>query len=135
MKKLLSTSYSDASFNIAMMLVRVVSGILIVSHGYSKLVQFAELKSSFMNFLGMGRTLSLILIIFAEFFCGIFLTLGLFTRLAAIPLVIAMAVVIFKVNHGQLFGNNEKPVLFFIAFFACMLLGPGRVSVDAAMGK
>ena len=89
MNKLLSTKYSTGAFNTAMLLLRLALGILMMMHGYNKLVHFADMQHKFMNFLGLGSTLSLILVIFAEFFCSLFLILGLFTRLATIPLIIA----------------------------------------------
>ena len=108
MKKLLSISCSDWAFNIGMLLLRIGAGALIMPRGYSKIVHFAEKKNSFMNFLGIGSTLSLSLVVFAEFFCGMFIILGLFTRLAAIPLVIAMCVVVFKVSNGDIFGKGKE---------------------------
>ena len=59
MKRLLSTKYSAAAFNAATLLLRVASGVLMMNHGYDKLVHFAEKKNSFMNFLGIGSTASL----------------------------------------------------------------------------
>lgn len=135
MRKLLSVSCSDWAFNLATLILRLGAGILIIPHGYSKLVHFAEKKSSFMNFLGMGSTLSLSLVIFAEFFCGMFIILGLFTRLAAIPLVISMSVALFKVHHGDVFSDGERAALYLTCYLAILLCGPGKASVDGMMGR
>lgn len=135
MKKLLSTQYKEWAFNTAMFLIRVSAGLLIMSYGYDKLVHFAEKKNTFMNFLGIGSTLSLLLVIFAEFFCSLFLIIGLFSRLVAIPLVIVMVVVLFKSTHGDIFGKGEMPTLFLASFLTILLCGPGKASVDGFMGK
>jgi putative oxidoreductase len=135
MKKLLSVSYRDWAFNVAMLLLRLTAGIIMIPHGYSKLVHFAERKNTFMNFMGLGSTVSLSLVIFAEFFCSMLIILGLFTRLAAIPLVIVTGVVVFKVNHGQFFGDKESPALLFCGFLVLLLCGPGRASVDGLINK
>jgi putative oxidoreductase len=135
MKKLLSVSYSNWAFNTAMLLLRIGSGALIIPHGYSKLVHFAEKKDSFMNFMGMGSALSFSLVIFAEFFCGMFIVLGLFTRLAVLPLVISMSVVVFKANHGDIFGKGEEGALFLTCFLAILLCGPGKASADGLINK
>ncbi len=135
MRKLTSTSYSAAAFNIAMLLLRIVFGALIMNHGYSKLVNFSTLQHKFMNFLGMGSTLSLALVVFAEFFCGLFIILGLFTRMAAIPLVIVMMVALFKAHSGDFFDTGEMAALFLGGFFVLLMVGPGRVSVDGMIGK
>jgi putative oxidoreductase len=96
MKKLLSIHYNAFSFNTAMLLLRITMGLLMMTHGYDKLVHFSERKLQFYDFLGLGSTTSLILAIFAEFFCALFISIGLFTRLVSIPLVITMIVVVFK---------------------------------------
>jgi putative oxidoreductase len=135
MKKLLSVSYSNGAFNIAMLVLRAGSGALIITHGYGKLIHFAEKKDSFMNFMGMGAALSFSLVIFAEFFCGMLIALGLFTRLAAIPLVIVMSVVVFKATHGDIFGKGADGALFLTCFLAILLCGPGRISADGLINK
>jgi len=135
MKKLLSTSYTDWAFNTALFLLRIAAGALILPYGYDKLVHFAQKKDVFLNFLGIGSTLSLLLVIFAEFFCSILIIIGLFTRFAALPLVIAMGVALFKAHHADFFGTGEKATLFFVIFLSILLVGPGRASVDSMMGR
>ena len=135
MSRILSIKYSAAAFNLAMLLLRLGSGILVASHGYSKLVHFNEMKNHFMNFMGLGSTVSLALVVFAEFFCSIFLNLGLFTRLASIPIIIVMVVVLFKVHNGQLFAEGERAAIYLAALLAILLCGPGKVSVDGIIGK
>ncbi len=135
MKKLLSISYSDWAFNLGMLLLRIGGGALMIPHGYNKLVHFSEMKNSFMNFLGLGSMLSLILVIFAEFFCSMFAILGLFTRLTVIPLVFEMGFAIFKVNKGDIFGEGSSAALFLSCFLVLMLCGPGKASVDGMINR
>ena len=135
MRKLLSAKYSAGAVNAAMLLLRLGLGILMMNHGYDKLVHFSEYQDKFMNFLGMGKTLSLALVVFAEFFCSLFLILGLFTRLAAIPLIIVTCVIIFKVNNGNVFGDGETAALYLTGYLVLLFVGPGRVSVDSMIGK
>ena len=47
MKKLLSTHYNAFSFNTAMLVLRLAMGMLMMSHGYDKLVHFNEKKAVF----------------------------------------------------------------------------------------
>jgi putative oxidoreductase len=135
MKKLLSTKYSAGAFSAAMLILRLGLGILMMMHGYDKLVHFAKYQNEFMNFLGIGKTMSLALVVFAEFFCSLFLILGLFTRLAAIPLIIATCVMVFKAHNGEVFGDGEHAALYLIGYAVLLLVGPGRVSVDSMIGK
>ena len=134
MKKLLSTKYSAGAFNFAILLLRLVFGILIMNHGYDKLIHFGDKHNTFMNFLGIGSTLSLALVIFAEFFCGLFVILGLFTRLSVIPIIIVLAVAVFKAHHGAVFGDGQPATLYLTAFTVLLFVGPGRVSVDSMIG-
>jgi putative oxidoreductase len=135
MKKLLSTKYSAGAFSTAILLLRLAVGILMLLHGYDKLIHFAKYQNQFMNFMGIGTTLSLSLVVFAEFFCSLFLILGLFTRLATIPLIIVTCVIIFKVDHGHISSDNEKVVLFLAGYIVLLLVGPGRASIDSMTGK
>lgn len=135
MKKLLSVAYRDWAFNLAMLLLRAAAGALIIPYGYDKLIHFAEKKNVFMNFMGIGSTVSLSLVIFAEFFCAMFVVLGLFTRLAVIPLVISMGVAFFKVGHGDVFGKAANAALFLSCFLAILLCGSGKASADGLINK
>jgi putative oxidoreductase len=135
MNRFLSTKYSAGAFNFGMLVLRVVTGILLMSHGYSKLVQFSSLRFKFMNFMNIGSTASLSLIIFAEFFCGLLLILGLFTRFACIPIIIGMSVVVFIAAHGHIFAEGEKGAFYLAATITLLFLGPGKISVDGMIGK
>jgi len=135
MSKFLSTKYSTAAFDAATLLLRVISGVLMMNHGYGKLIHFAEYKEKFMNFMGMGQTFSLILVVFAEFFCALFVILGLFTRFAVIPIIIGMCVALFKAHNGDFFGDGEVAALYIGAFITLLFIGPGRISVDRMFGK
>jgi len=81
-----------------MLVLRLAMGMLMMSHGYDKLVHFNEKKAVFYNFLSLGSSTSLMLCIFAEFFCALFVAIGLFTRLVTVPLVIVMSIDVFSVN-------------------------------------
>ena len=135
MKKLFSANYSAGAFNTAMLLLRLSFGIMMMMHGYDKLTHFNEYQAKFMNFMGIGTSASLALAVFAEFFCSLFLILGLFTRLAAIPLIIVTCVIVFKVNNGNVFGDGQTAALYLTGYLVLLLVGPGKVSVDSMIGK
>ena len=135
MSKLLSTKYSAGAFSVAMLALRLISGVLIMHHGYGKLIHFNETAQHMQGLFGLPPTIATALIVFAEFFCGLFIVMGLFTRLAAIPLIIAMCVALFKANNGQVFAVGETATLYLGAFIVLLFVGPGRVSVDSMIGK
>lgn len=135
MKKLMSISYSPLAFNLSMLIIRISMGILMMSHGYDKLVNFSTKQKDFYNFLEIGSTPSLLLCIFAEFFCALFITIGLFTRLTIIPLIINMGIVVFGVHAMDFFGDAEKGSLFLAGYLVILLCGPGKISVDGVSSK
>lgn len=135
MKKLLSTSYQEWAFDAMMLLIRLTfGGLMLANHGFQKLVKFSSLQYRFGDPLHIGTKTSLLLVLFAEVFCSILIIAGLFTRLAAIPLFIAMGVAFFMA-HNHNFNEGETAALFLAGFGAIMLCGPGRVSLDRMMGK
>jgi putative oxidoreductase len=135
MKKLPSTHYNAFSFNAAMLVLRLSMGMLMMSHGYDKLVHFSEKKALFYDFLSLGSTTSLMLCIFAEFFCALFVVIGLFTRLVTVPLVIVMSIAIFSVHKMDFFDTGERASLYLTGFLVLLLCGPGRASVDGIASK
>jgi putative oxidoreductase len=135
MKSLLSTRYSAGAFNTAMLFLRIVMGGLLLKHGYDKMVHFEETAAHMINFFGIGQKASTALLIFAEFFCSLLVILGLFTRLAAIPIIIAMCVALFMVHKGDFFGDGQAATLYLIGFIVLLLVGAGKVSVDSMIGK
>lgn len=135
MKRLMSIQYKPFAFNTSMFILRLALGILMMSHGYDKLIHLNEYKVNFLNFMGIGSTGSLLLVIFAEFFCALFVVIGLFTRIVTIPLIITMGVVVFQVNHLDFFGKAELGAIYLTGYMVLLLCGPGKVSVDGIAGK
>ncbi|MBS1733450.1 MAG: DoxX family protein [Bacteroidetes bacterium] len=135
MRKLLSINYSAGAFNTAILLLRVLFGVLMMNHGYGKLTHFSEMSHNMPNFLGIGSTATTALVVFAEFFCALFIILGLFTRLSCIPLIITMAYALFKAHNSDIFGDGQMAALYLGVFVTLLIIGPGKVSVDGMIGK
>lgn len=141
MKKFFSTQYGDSAFNLATLILRLAFGlILCIYYGVDKLKNFGHLQYIFPDPFHISHRISLTLVIFAELLCGLLLVLGLFTRFAALVLVISMSVAEFWAHRGHVAivqGGivHEQAYLYLAVFFAILLLGPGRISVDGAMGK
>jgi putative oxidoreductase len=134
--KLLSTKHNSNSINLGLLLLRTGLSVLMMHYGYQKLVNFSNIQPEFMNFMGLGKTLSLALVVFAEFFCSLFLLIGLFGRLVTVPLIITMAVAFFKAHDAQFFDKSSQgAVMFLLGYIVLLLCGPGKFSVDGLMGK
>lgn len=136
MKKLLSTRTSNTALSAATFILRVgVGGIMLAKHGYGKLMDFSEKSQTFADPFGIGSSLSIGLVVFAEFFCAALIILGLFTRPATIPLIIAMTIALGYSNKWDVLGKGTSAAIFLICFVAILLLGPGRISLDRFIGK
>ena len=140
MKKFFSTAYSASAFNLATLAIRAVFGfMLFYFYGLDKLKNFSNHAASFPDPLHISHRISLILVIFSEFLCSILVALGFLTRFAALVLVIEFGVAGFLVHRGHVPTMNgtlhEQVWLYLAAFFSILMVGPGRISVDSAMGK
>ena len=135
MKRLFSTKYSAGAFNTALLILRFVAAGIMLKHGYEKLVDFdGTLKFVSSLFSSYAKVMT-VLLIFAELFCAVLMLLGLFTRFACIPLIIAMLVAIIKVHHNDFIDKGETATLYLGCYIAILLLGPGRISIDSMIGK
>jgi putative oxidoreductase len=134
LRRLLSTA--PFSLDLGLLLLRVTAGgTLLLFHGLSKLTNFAERKETFSDPLGVGSTFSLSLVVFAEFFCSALIILGAYTRLALIPLIINMSVIMFIVHGDDPLKERELPLFFLSSFITLFLTGPGKMSVDGMMKR
>ena len=129
-KKVLSTKPNAVLTNLALLLLRVGLSVVMIPHGYQKLTHFAEYKAKFMDFMGLGSEVSLLLAIGAELFCSVLLIAGLFTRFAVAPLVITMAVAAFKAHGGEIFGDGENAFVYLVGYVTLLIAGGGKFSVD-----
>lgn len=135
LKKLLSIK--PVAFE-TLALIRIISGILILIHGFSvfdaaKMYGMAKYLDSelgmplplFMAYLAKG----------AEFFGGLLFAIGLFTRFASISLIITMLVAVFGAHSGKITGEAEHALLFLLIFTGFFFIGSGKWSVDYLIKK
>jgi putative oxidoreductase len=135
MKKLFSTRYTENSIAFSLLLLRLTLGILMIPHGFSKLTKFTTVVKEFPDPIHLGATVSLTLVIFAEFFCAVLLVAGLMTRLVVIPLIITMGVAVFMIHNNDFFGEAEQATLYLAGYLVLLVAGPGKVSMDRMLGN
>ena len=131
----MSTSYSAGAFNAATLFLRIFAGVLLMNHGYGKLVHFSETAAQMPHLFGMSGSITAALVVFAEFFCSLFVILGLFTRFASLVIIINMGYALIVAHKWDVFGAGQAAALYLGAFIVLLLLGPGKVSVDGMTGK
>jgi putative oxidoreductase len=89
----------------------------------------------FKDYTGLGIKTSYNLVIFAEFFCGIMVAIGFLTRLAVIPILITMVVVIFVALKDKGFNDKQLAFLFLVLSVIIFILGSGKYSADVLLFK
>ncbi|WP_018339359.1 DoxX family protein [Butyricimonas synergistica] len=137
MKKVISSviSPNQRFLSLGLLFLRVLVGITMLTHGLAKLTSFSELSSTFPDPIGLGGTLSLVMIICAEVGCSIFLIVGAFTRLATIPLIFSMLVVLLVVHGSDPFQVKELPLLYLGVYIFLFFTGAGKISLDSILLK
>jgi putative oxidoreductase len=133
--KLTRINYTQTTVGISLLTLRIGVGVLMMHHGYGKFIHFDEYKVDFMNFLGLGPTVSLALVVFAELICSFLILIGLFTSVATIPLIITMGVALFMAHDAAIFAKGELATLYLFVYVAIMFVGPGKYSVDAMIAS
>lgn len=128
-------NYPD-NISFALLLIRLAVGLMMLTHGYGKLLRLiGDDPIKFADPIGIGETVSLTLAVFAEFFCSVFLILGVATRLSAIPLIVTMLVAALIVHAPDAFGRKELPLLYAAVSFAILITGAGKYSIDNLVFK
>jgi putative oxidoreductase len=134
--RIFSTSIPESFAHLALFVVRIATGAFMLTHGIPKLGRLTSGEEiQFADPFGLGPAVSLILVVFAEVICSILIILGLGTRLASIPLMVAMAVAAFHAHADDPFGTKEKPLLFLLLFILLFVFGSGKYSVDRMLFK
>jgi len=118
-------------------LLRVVAGALLVTHGYGKILNpFGA--SGMVESLGFypGVFWSPLLAA-TEFFGGILIAIGLFTRPAAFAAMIVLAVTVYfhGIVQGEGLGGAEKSILWTAIMLFFAVRGANSHSLDARIGR
>ncbi|MCO6148197.1 DoxX family protein [Flavobacterium sp. NRK1] len=131
MKNLISTT--SLNTDLATLLLRIIFGGMFIYHGWPKLTGYSQMVEMFGDPIGIGNELSVILVIFAEFFCGIFILLGFMTRFAVIPIFITMLVAFFVAHAKDDFMIKMLPFVYLFLCPVLFILGSGKYSADALL--
>ena len=114
-----------------LLLTRISVALLMLTHGVPKLDKLLEGGDiQFADPIGLGPTLSLILVVFSEVVCSILIAVGYKSRLATIPLIITMLVAAFITHVNDGIFKQEKALLYILVYTMIILTGSGRFSVD-----
>ncbi len=120
-----------------LVLLRIVTGLLMACHGlevfkadtiksYAEWEVIKKLPAPlFMAYLGKGMELA----------TGLCLTLGLFTRIAALFLFIEMIFICFKIGNGKFYYEDQHPFIFALLALVFFFTGPVKFGLDNLLFK
>jgi putative oxidoreductase len=130
----------DALWPITEPLIRLMAGGSLAYHGYQILFGNIEGAARFFESVGFEEGLRWAYVVgVLELVCGALLALGLFTRLAAGPILVFLIVAV-VIYHWDLGYNCESRGIEYPVFWALVVLhflvrGGGPWSVDALIGR
>ena len=117
--------------DLGLLVLRMGAGaIMFFSHGLGKLGSISERFHSFSDPYGLGPEITFSVALLAEGICSLLITIGLYTRIAVLPLLVTMGTIVFVVFKDDPWNKKELPLLFFVAFLAILFAGPGKYSLD-----
>lgn len=118
---------------LALLALRLALGAVMIGHGYSKIFGGLHHHVEFVSGLGLPGWLAY-LSAAAEFFGGILVVIGLFTRIGGLAICIDLLVAIWKVHwkHGLLGdGGYQFPLALAAMAFALIFFGSGPIALDS----
>ena len=131
-----SKRYNDLS----LLLIRIALGLVFIVHGYSKLFGGIGGTSGFLSSLGVPASgFFAVVVAIVEFFGGITVLLGIFTRITGILIFIdmLMAFILFHGRNGFLVSNGGYEFVLVLGLMAAALVlsGAGKISLDKLIFK
>ncbi len=130
---------SQTSFeSLGLLILRLIVGVFMLTHGFGKLLMLLGINgdpSLFPDPLRIGSVASLAMIVFAEFFCSIFLLMGFFTRFAVLPLFLGMLVAALVFHAKDPFQIKELSLLYGAIYLSFFFIGGGKFSIDYLIYK
>ena len=132
-------SYLQSPF---LLLVRLYWGWQLVQSGWGKLHNLDKVAQFFASLSLPMPAQTALAISCLEFFGGIFLAVGLLSRLTALVLTINMLMAYITADREALlsiFSDPDKfyaaaPYTFLIASLLIMIFGPGKIALDTLLG-
>ena len=126
-----------------LLVIRLYWGLSFVGTGWGKLHNLEKVSSYFASLGIPAPHLNAIMAASTETLGGLLLALGLFSRFASVALIGVMCVAYATAEREALnaiFSDTDKftgatPFLFLYAAVLVLAFGPGRLAVDALLGK
>jgi len=130
LKKLIGPATPD----IGLLYARLAGAALLLwVHGLPKLLHWQHELANIEDPLHLGGGVTLACALFAEVVCPVLVAIGLFTRLASLPVLFLLLVSMVLVHPDWTIADGQFGWLLIIVFGTLALGGGGRFSVDAKL--
>lgn len=113
----------------------LVAFAMIRTHGIKKILDIKGTIAHIPDPFGIGGEISAYIAIFANVFCALFVMFGFLTRASALFILTLTLTGFFLVHWGDPWPVKDTPLIYSIAFFAILSLGPGKYSLDHLISK
>lgn len=126
-----------------LLVIRLYWGWSFVQTGWGKLTHLDRTAGYFASLDLPAPKLNAIVASSTECLGGMLLALGLFARPASVPLIFCMLVAYWTADHDALVAITSDPdkfvtaapFLFLLASLLVLAFGPGKLSLDALLGR
>jgi putative oxidoreductase len=124
---------------LAPLVVRLFFGYFWLETGWAKLHNLDAFTARFVDWQIPFPAFSAALSAGTEFIGGLFIMIGLFTRLTCIAMifnmVVAIVLVVIKNVHGFDDFVELDEFVYILIFFWLLMAGPGKISVDTLINR
>jgi putative oxidoreductase len=125
---------------VALLVARLTVGLEFVSTGWGKVHNLDKVTAFFANDLHIPMPrFNAVFASYTELLCGTALTLGIASRLSAVPLIVTMLVALLTAKAHEIMGVTDLVGELEWAYVAILViivsLGPGAVSIDGVLSR
>ena len=134
-KFLFPSKPDSTAMSLLLLALRILFGVLLMSHGVQKWANFDAMSESFPDPLGVGSQMSLILAIFGELACSLAFIFGFLYRLAMIPMIFTMGMAFFVIHGNDPFSVKRTGIYLSCGICSDVHSRPGKYSIDHFIAK
>ncbi|GAA3774817.1 DoxX family protein [Flavobacterium ginsengiterrae] len=107
-----------------------ISFELLIAHGFKKIGIGVSIAEIVPNPLGLPEFLNQAFAIVANIVMPLFITAGLFTKIATLPILAVTLTGFFIVHFHDPIAVKDVPFIYSVCFLYIMVVGPGKFSLD-----
>jgi putative oxidoreductase len=129
----------DGAEPVALLLGRLSVGLLFLSTGWGKVHNIPKVTQFFESLGIPAPGFHAVLVGYSELLCGAALVVGLFSRLATIPLTVSMIVALITAKRGDIHGVfdlvGQDEFTYLVVLVMIAVLGPGKIALDRFVAR